>query len=226
MALIEYAVVTVAEVKQAVEIRGTSADSELEGLIAMITDELERAFRYEIVSRLVNSAEVDTVEVHDFDVPQGFVYAARRPIRSITTVELAGEVLNQSDYVVDMKTGLISLVGAPVARVECPRPRSRSPFLDFPEDAALRSGRWFAGHSGATLTYKGGFSSTAAVSTPIKHLALDMIARLYRERERKSVGLSSEQSQGWTQFQIDASFRDDLKRRVDSFESYSRTARR
>jgi hypothetical protein len=228
VALVTYALVTLAETTTALKAAGSSADTELEGLIQLVTEEIEHSLGCQIVGTRSTGSDPDITENHDFEVSQGFLYSRRRPIRSVSSLALAGSALTvTTDYVYDSDSGLFTLVGSSTAKPSSPL-GGRSAFNNWPEDAWRFASRWFSGITGATLVYKGGYAATTNVPGPLKLLALDMIARVYRERERKSQGMSSEQAQGFTVFvkYALAEMRAELEERLRPYRTHTTTARR
>ncbi len=233
-AIVPWSLVTLDELKIALRVRGDSADEELTALAAEVADLVEREVGFRLVADIGDSEpEADVDEYHDLANPQGFLYVRRRPVRSVTSVYLGGTLISATDYVLDSKAGLISLMGAAVTRPSGShlgvgyRPLS-SVFTDFPEDVWRYGSRYFpATQSAARVLYKGGWATTETVDSNLKGIVFEVAARIYRNRERKSQGVSSEIAQGFstaTKYDPKA-LNDDLRARLRPFKTLTQTAR-
>lgn len=235
-AIVPWSLVTLQEAKIALRVRGDSADEEITQILAEVASIIEDELEFRPVADIGDSEpEADTDEYHDLANPQGFIYLLRRPVRSVTAVYLAGTQLATTDYVLDSDQGMISLQGAAAAPPtgsrlsQGPLYLSRGYLTGFPEDLWRLGVRYFPGtQGGARVQYKGGFSQTETVPYSMKSIALDVAARIYRTRERKSQGVVSEIAQG---FQLATKFdpkvlNEDLAQRLRQFKSFTRTARR
>jgi hypothetical protein len=234
--LVPWSLVTLEEAKIALRVRGDSQDEEIVGILAEAAAIIEGELLFRPVADVGDSEpEADTDEYHDLANPQGFLYVMRRPIRSVTAVYLAGTQISGSDFIVDYSQGLITLMGASVTRPTGSRLGSggyglslSGPFVNFPEDAWRFGSRYFpATQTAGRVVYKGGWATTETVPETLKGIALDVIARIYRTRERKSQGVVSEIAQG---FQLATKYdyktlNEDLLRRLRSYKTLSKTAR-
>jgi len=226
--VVAYSLLSLAEAKTALRVKGDSADAEITALLRAVTEAIEEELGY----RPVTAADPIT-EYHDLANAQGYIYLRTRPATSITSVTLAdGTVLAASDYRLSSKEGLLSLANAPVTPVVGSGllKRTSSPFTDWPEDAWARGlGKFFKpGTDSATVVYVGGYTETSVVPGPIKAVAEEMLARRYRTRERKSQGVTSEIAQGLstaTKYDPKA-MTEDMKSRLRPFKTLTTTARR
>ena len=220
-AVVPWSLLSLEEARSALRVRGSSADEVLIRLLSWTADIIERELDFRPVTDLGTLApEADVDEMHDLSNPQGFLHALRRPIRSVTSVYAGQEstALPSSAYSTDFMSGMILLNGGTVAP-------SRRLLGGFESSIAY----FFpAGTGMARVVYKGGWANTASVNGVLKSVACDVLARLYRAEERKSQGVSSEVAQGFT---IATKFdpkvmSDDLRSRLASFKTLSKTARR
>ncbi len=234
-ALVPWSILTLAEAKLALRVRGDAADEEIVSLLAEVADIIEDELGFRPVADIEGTEpEADLDEYHDLANPQGFLYVRRRPVRSITTLYLDGTALGASDYVLDSKAGLITLVGATVTRMGgsllgggAHMPLA-GPFVNFPEDVWRLGSRYFpAKQSAARVLYKGGWETTDTVPASLKSIAIDILARLYRTRERKSQGVMSEIAQGLATAQKydPKAVSEDLRSRLRGFATLTTTAR-
>lgn len=192
--ILSYSLLSLEEARVALRVRGDSADAELVLLLAQVADIVEEELGFRAVADIGSSEpEEDVDEYHDLANPQGFIYLRRRPIRTITSVYSSGSLVPPTNYVVDYKSGLVTFVGAMVTPVRRPLGGFiAGPFVDWPEDSWRTQSVYFpAGSSAARALYKGGFADTASVVGGIKAVAIDILARLYQTRERKSQGVTS-----------------------------------
>lgn len=225
--VVAYSLLSLAEAKLALRVKGDSADAEITALLNDATEAVEEELGY----RPVTAADPIT-EYHDLANAQGYIYLRTRPVVSITSVTLAdGTVLAAADYRLSAKEGLLSLANAPVAPVVGSgllKPPS-SPFTNWPEDQWARGGRFFKpGSDSATVVYVAGYTETSVVPGPIKAVAEEYLARRYRTRERKSQGVTSEIAQGLTTAtKYDArTLTEDMKARLRPYKTLTNTARR
>lgn len=216
--------------KTMLRVAGTGADTELAALITEVTDALEAEAGRQFVLRDAN----DVTEFHDLAVPQGFLQLRLFPVISVAGVYLgpdATDALDSSLYSIDTAGGVILMKGATANTPRTPSGPSlvaRSGFYDFPEDAWRLSGRYFPGVvEGAKVVYKGGYANTAAVDGGLRQIAYDVLARIYRERERKSQGKTQEVAQGFSIASKwdPAMLSKDVKERLQRYANRSATAR-
>lgn len=232
-ALSPWSLLTLEETKIALRVRGDAQDEEIISILSEVASLIEDELGFRPVADIGDTEpEVDTDEYHDLANPQGFIYTLKRPIRTVTAVYLGGSLIGSSDYVMDLTAGMITLMGSSVT----PPSGSRlshgfglsQPFTGFPEDLWRFGGRYFpATQSAARILYKGGWAATETVPASLKNIALDVAARIYRTRERKSQNVVSEIAQGFTlATKIDSKvFSEDIKARLRYFVSLSKTAR-
>jgi hypothetical protein len=228
------------ETKSALRVRGDSADVELAEIINATTDIVERFLEFRPVADLgLNAPEDDIVEFHDLANPQGFIYSRRRPIRSVTKLMLRDTQMPNDAFVVDNFSGMVSLAGSSAS------PQRRilggylagpsgvaapiGPFVSWPEDIWRYQGRYVPqGTSSAILYYKGGWANTYTVDPGLKAVAIDIAARIYRQRERKSQGVASEIAQGFalaTKYEPKV-VTEDVQSRLRPYKTHTWTARR
>lgn len=189
------------ETKTALRVSHDNADAELADLITWTTEQIEVEASRQFVLR--DGADVD--EHHDLANPQGFLQLRLFPALSVSKVYLGPEATDELDsdaYEVDLEGAVILIKGS---TANAPRPGVslapgvRSGIYDFPEDAWRLSGRYFpATVGGARVLYRGGYATTDEVDGGLKRIAFDVIARAYRDRERKSQGKTQEVAQGLT----------------------------
>jgi hypothetical protein len=157
-------------------------------------------------TQFVERSTTALAEIHDLAVPQGFLQLRRRPIIGTVAVVIGDPgttALLDTTYHVDAVGGQILLKASsanPRANRKPPSMFEGNPnWIDFPEDYFSRYGIAFPAipHS-AVVTYRGGYVNTAAVPGELKRVAGNILARWYREEERKSQGLTSEVAQGLT----------------------------
>jgi hypothetical protein len=225
--VVVYSLLSLAEAKVALRVKGDSADAEITSLLRDVTEAIEEELGY----RPVTGADPIT-EAHDLANAQGYIYLRTRPVASITSVTLAdGSTLAPADWRLSAKEGLLSLTNAPVAPVVGsgllkPLP---TPFTNWPEEQWARGGKFFKpGSDSATVVYVGGYTETSVVPGPIKSVAEEMLARRYRTRERKSQGVTSEIAQGLataTKYDPKA-MTEDMKARLRPYKTLTTTARR
>lgn len=224
--LVSWSLLSLAEARAALRVKGDAADAELVVLLRIVTEMIEDELGY----RPVTAASPIT-EYHDLANPQGFIYLRTRPVVSVTSVLRAGAALATTDYVVSQREGQIALRGslvAPVSGSGLLKP-ARTPFVDWPEEQWARGGLYFGqGTDAATVVYVGGYTETSVVPGALKACAEEMLARRYRTRERKSQGVVSEIAQGFsTATKYDPKLMtEDIKARLRPFKTLTTTARR
>ena len=194
--------------------------------ITRVTELLETEAGREFVLRDGN----DVTEDHDLATPQGFLQLRLFPVLSVTSVFMgvdATDAIDSDAYVVDTKGGQIIMKNSTVTPGR-PGVGFVPGFVDFPEDAWRLSGRHFpAGAGGGKVVYRGGYEDTDSVDGGLKMIALDILARWYRQRERKSQGKTQEVAQGLSiasKWQPDLLTRE-MKLRLQRFVNRSETAR-
>jgi hypothetical protein len=233
--LVPWSLVSLDEAKIALRIRGDSQDEEIVEILAEVADIIEGELFYRPVADIGDTLpEEDTDEYHDLANPQGFLYTLRRPIRTITSVYLAGALIGSSDYVIDRMAGMVTLMGAKTTPPSGSRLGSSplylgsGPFVNFPEDIWRFGSRYFpATQSSARILYKGGYAQTETVPPMLKGIALDVAARIYRTRERKSQGVVAEIAQGFqlaTKYDM-KTLNEDLLMRLRVYATLTKTAR-
>lgn len=138
------------------------------------------------------------VEGHDLDVRQSSIFVMHRPIRRLKSISIMGTTLGAETLVVDADAGMVAIKGRTTGIVGLGRePYPVGPFgPDFPEDYYQRlGGGWFpAGNGLVEVQYLGGFAKTADVPGDLKHLCLDVLARIWRDQERKTQGITLQQT--------------------------------
>jgi len=233
--VVPWSFVTLDEAKVALRIRGNSADEEIVGILTEVASIIEGELLYRAVNDVGDAApEADIDEYHDLANPQGFIYTLKRPLRSVTKLYMAGTEVPSSDYIFDTISGQITLMGSTVTRPSGSHLGQGGyyglggRFTDFPEDLWRFGSRYFAAIQGsARVLYKGGFAATETVDPTLKGIALDIAARIYRTRERKSQGIISEIAQGFTMAsKYDMkTLNEDILRRLRPFVTLTKTAR-
>jgi hypothetical protein len=232
-----YSLLSEDEAKAAVRLQ--SADVSVLGRLNLLaqwtTDLCEQIGETLFVERAATPLD----EVHDLSAPQGFLQLRRRPILDMPVVVVGdpvATVLAPTVYHVDAEGGQIILRGTsanPNAnRAQPPMTLFKAAgnplWVDFPEDWWSRFGTGFPPipHA-AVVTYRGGFGTTANVPGDLKRAASNILARWWREEERKSQGLTAEIAQGMTfATKFAASVVSDEDRRLISGRgNLSRTAR-
>jgi len=226
--VVAWSLLSLAEAKTALRVKGDSADPELVVLLRQVTEMIEQEIGY----RPVTEGDAIT-EVHDLASAQGFLYLRVRPVLSVTSVTLrdSDTALAVDSYRVNYKEGMVSLgrgQTAPVFGSGLLRP-SPGPFTDWPEESWARNGGLFfrPGNDSATIVYSAGYSETSAVPGALKAVAEEVLARRYRTRERKSQGVTSEIAQGFaTATRYDPKvLSEDMKARLRPFKTLTQTAR-
>jgi hypothetical protein len=234
-AIVPWSLVSLDEAKVALRVRGDSQDEEIISILSEVADVIEWELSFRPVADIGDTLpEEDTDEYHDLANPQGFIYTLRRPVRSVTALYLGGALVSSSDYILDSAAGMVTLMGAKVTPPSGSRLGSSplylgsGPFVNFPEDIWRFGSRYFpATQSAARLVYKGGYAQTETVPPMLKGIALDVAARIYRTRERKSQGVVSEIAQGFqlaTKYDM-KTLSEDLMARLRQFATLTKTAR-
>lgn len=206
MALVDYAFITVSDVKTYRGITGSSYDTLLEMLINAATDRIEQY----LGGRRIKTSGSDIVEYHDGDylrVGKSSIFVKNLPIRSVTSVSysLQDDYSNptwqnyfaSNEYIVDKEIGQIKILSVIPYNVK-----------------QLR------------VTYKGGYDASEAPLIPqdLKLAAIMTVARLYDTR--KSQGINNESVGGgsiqWGTGDVSApfGFTNDVKSILDGYKSF------
>jgi hypothetical protein len=203
MAVPVYSLLSTDEAKAAVKLQSVDATvvARLELMCGWVAQLMEQLGETQFVER----AATALVEIHDLAVPQGFIQLRRRPVIGTLVLQVGDPVstVDVANYYVDTARGLVMMKGGTAnARYNRAPPSAfggHPAWVDFPEDYWSRYGASFPGiPQSATVTYRGGFANTAAAPGDLKRAASDILARWWREEERKSQGLQSEIAQGFT----------------------------
>jgi len=229
-----HSLLTADEAKAAIKLQSSDSGiiTRLESMLGWVAELIEQIAETQFVER----TDDPIVEVHDLAVPQGFLQLRRRPVIEPTTLTLSvgdpASLVDPSNYYVDGARGLIMLKGGAASARINRRPPSmfggNPAWIDFPEDYYSRGGMSFDGiPQSATVSYRGGFETTATVPGDLKRVASNVLARWWREEERKSQGLTSEIAQGFsfaTKF-VNQLVSDEDRRTIAARGNLSRTAR-
>lgn len=228
MAAPAHSLLTLEEARAALRVQSAAADERIEQLLGLVTEMMEE----EAHTRFVERNTTDITEYHDTLAQQTFVVAAVRPIRTVTALYVPASsttAIEASKYVVDGPAGMVMLKGTGLSsRLRRPAPPIGPMGADFPEDYYSRYGIAFPeGADAVKLVYRGGFENTAGVPGALKLAASTVLARVYREEERKTQGLTSEIAAGLaTAMKFAASYySDDVRVVLRRYGNLSRTAR-
>lgn len=198
-----FSILSTDEAKAAVKLQSTDAAvvARLESMCGWVAELMEQLGETYFVER--NATPL--VEVHDLAAPQGFIQLRRRPVIGAVVLAVGdpAQTVDAANYYVDEALGLVMMKGGTANARHNRQPPSmwagNPSWVDFPEDYYSRYGGSFAPvPQAATVTYRGGFQTTAAVPGDLKRAAGNILARWWREEERKSQGLQSEIAQGFT----------------------------
>jgi hypothetical protein len=186
-------------------------------------------------TRFVERQAVAIEEIHDLQVAQGFLQLRRRPIIDAAALKLYipfdGSEVEAEAFLIDEAAGRLMIRNLSASgRPSRPPSQWDGPgFVDFPEDYYVRlgGGVFPAVNGAAKVSYRGGYVDTDSVPGALKRAAASILARWYREEERKSQGLTGEIAQG---FSFASKFSDAVvtqedRRILKSLGNLSRTAR-
>lgn len=227
-----WSLLTTAEALDGLRLDGSVGDitTQLEGrYLAQVTEIVEEIVGYQIIERAATVIE----ELHDLQVVQGFLQLRRRPIIAFSKLFIPadGSEVDTDQYTIDTIEARVMLKGTSGSgRAGPPPSRWDGPgFVDFPEDyyARFGGGAFPALVAAAKVEYRGGFENTASVPGGLKRAALDILARWYRDEERKSQGKSSEVAQGFTFVSkfSDQIVSEEVRKMLRRYSNLSKTAR-
>lgn len=195
MPLSEYALVSVAELKEEVQIQGAGKDLALESIINRVSDEIEAYCRgRQIVTRGAST------EFHTISRPDSELLTLDWPIISVTSVH---------EDTVWPRTYGESFLLTPDTEYEVVKPAGLIRRLD----TGFGPTSWATGHRAVRVICTAGYADTAAVPAHIKAVALRYAALIWAEMERDQHGVSgaSDTLGNYTRF-APAKLTDDMKR--------------
>jgi len=220
MAESTYALVSVAECREELRVVSDENDEDIGSIAKLVSEMIEEYIGRQVVSR--SWAAVKT-EKHYLEVPQSYLYLRNRPLKADpASIKVAGSAIDLTKLLFDWDAGRVVGIGG--LRSHPLIPASALP--DFPEDYGFRFGQAFGSVRGKIeVEYIAGYENTSKVSGSLKYAALQVVAALYRNRERKGQGMSSISSSVGTvsKFTLDA-FSPEVEKMLKAERTYASTA--
>lgn len=159
-----YALITLDELKEVLQLAGSGQDAVLEGVINRASESIETFLGRELVTR------GSLTEYHTRDSSGCDLYLGQLPLTTITTVKegawsggtwtASATLVANTDYVADMAAGKLSRLSSGA------------------------QGSWARGFESIQVVYAAGYATTAAVPQAIKDVAIALAARKFGQIKR------------------------------------------
>lgn len=196
MAILAHALVTVAELKDELNVSGAARDATLEEIGNRVTALIEGHLDRKIIERVSGTVAQSYTEYHSIDRTVEDIYLREWPVVSITSVQeiqtwpatYATALTVNADYFLDGKASRLT--------------RINSTGVSY----------WAIGRRSVKVVYRGGYSTLAEVPYEIRDVARRLGATLYKEVDRGQQGVSgySDSIGNFTRFGA-AKLTDDMK---------------
>ncbi len=170
MSLPTYALISLDELKEDLQVSGSGQDSILERIIGRVTSEIEAFLERRIVTRTTADPLTRLTEYHNFAHYTSELRTLEYPIIAITTIHedislppaygASALLTSGTDYQVLAELGMI---------------RRLSVGQPYP---------WLLGSRTVRIVYSAGYADTASVPDHIKDVALSMATRKFRNLQR------------------------------------------
>ncbi len=170
MSLPAYALISLAELKEDLQVSGSGQDSILERIIERVTSEIEVFLGRRVVSRTTADPLTRLTEYHSFAQYTSELRTLEYPIISITTVH--------EDFSFPPTYGASSLLAFGT---------DYQSLAEFGVVRRVMLGQpypWAIGTRAIRIVYSAGYADTASVPQHIKDVALSMATRKFRNLQR------------------------------------------
>lgn len=196
MSILSHSLVTVAELKDEINITGSGRDATIEEIANRVTALIEGHLDRKIIERVAGTVAVSYTEYHSIDRTVEDIYLREWPVVSITSVQeiqtwpatYATTLAGNTGYFLDAKASRLT--------------RIDSTGVSY----------WAIGRRSVKVVYRGGYSTLAEVPYEIRDVARRLGATLYKEVDRGQQGISgySDSIGNFTRFGA-AKLTDDMK---------------
>jgi hypothetical protein len=174
MAILSHALVTVAELKDELNISGTARDATVEEVANRVTAIVESHLNRKVVERVTGTVVVPYTEYHSLDQPVEDIYLREWPIIAITSVQEIQTFPSTYDTaLVDGTTFMKASQAARLTRID-----------------SAGVAYWRMGRRAVKVVYRGGYAALTDVPYDIRDVARRLGALLYKELDRSQQGVS------------------------------------